>query len=89
MQSYRAMDYTPYARVLGFRKESTPLLTAIKANSSIPLITKLADAEKLLDADAFSMLREELRINQIYQCVSATKNACPMRNELSTPIVIV
>lgn len=89
MQSYRAMDYISYARVLGFRKESIPLLTAIKANSSIPLITKLADAEKLLDADAFSMLKEELRINQIYQCVSATRNAHPMKNELSTPIVIV
>lgn len=89
MQRYREMDYTPYARVLGFRKESVPLLTAIKENSSIPLITKLADAEKLLNGKAYAMLKEELRINQIYQCVVATRNACPIKNELRTPIVIV
>ncbi len=32
-----------YARVLGFKKDAAPLLRAIKAQSSIPLITKAAD----------------------------------------------
>lgn len=89
MQHYREMDYTPYARVLGFRKESIPLLTAIKENTSIPLITKLADADKLLNDKAYAMLKEELQINQVYQCVVATRNAYPMKNELSTPVVII
>ena len=42
-----------YARVLGFRKAAAPLLTAIKQNSAIPLITKVADAQPnaLLDLD--------------------------------------
>ncbi len=89
MQKYQEMDYTPYARVLGFRKDSTPLLTAIKEISSIPLITKLADAENILDETAFSMLRKELQINQIYQSTAAIQNSATMVNEFSTPIVII
>jgi len=89
IEKYSSFDYIPYARVLGFRKESTPLLSAIKENSSIPLITKLADAEKLLDDDAYGMLQEDIRINQIYQSVLALKNEVSMANEFRTPIVIV
>lgn len=89
MQGYKEMDYMPYARVLGFRRESTPLLAAIKKNTSIPLITKLADAEKLLASDAYAMLQEELRINKIYQSIVVAQTGIPMENELSTPIVIV
>lgn len=89
MESFRAMDYAPYARVLGFRKDSTPLLSAIKEHSSIPLITKLADAEEILSENAFEMLQQDLRINQIYQSVRASKNGSTMENEYRTPIVIV
>lgn len=89
MQFYRQLDYIPYARVLGFRKESTPLLTAIKENASVPLITKLADAEQILDTDAYRMLKEEFRINEIYQSISAICNRRPMVNEFRRPIVIV
>uniref|UniRef100_UPI0040569425 nucleotidyltransferase n=1 Tax=Acetatifactor sp. TaxID=1872090 RepID=UPI0040569425 len=89
LQAYKEMDYIPYARVLGFRKESTPLLTATKANSSIPLITKLADAENILDKKSYAMLKDELRMNQIYQSAAATHSGTPMMNEFSTPIVIV
>lgn len=89
MEHYLAMDYTPYARILGFRRNSAPLLSAIKANSSIPLITKLADAEGILDKQAYVMLKEEIQINQIYQSMLAQKNNGMMANEFRTPIVIV
>lgn len=89
MEHYRNMDYIPYARVLGFRKDSTPLLSEIKANASIPLITKLADAKDILDANAYGMLQEDIRINQIYASVLAQKNRTTMTNEFRTPIVII
>lgn len=38
----------PYSRVLGFRKESSPLLKEIKKNSTLPVLTKLADSDALL-----------------------------------------
>lgn len=89
MEHYRDIDYIPYARVLGFRRDSTPLLSTIKANSSIPLLTKLADAEQSLDETAYVMLKDEIRINQIYASVLAQKNRLPMANEFRMPIVIV
>lgn len=85
----RALDYTPYARILGFRKDSSSLLSEIKKNSEIPLISKLADAKDLLSEDAFKMLENELRMNDIYLSAVALKSGNNLQNEFSTPIVIV
>ena len=42
-RDFTAEHRTPtYARVLGFRKDAAPLLRAIKAHASIPLVTKAA-----------------------------------------------
>ena len=89
MEHYKAMDYIPYARVLGFRRDAAPLLTAIKQNSEIPLITKLADAEKLLTADSWDMLKDDICRNMIYESATALKSGQAMLNEYQTPIVIV
>ena len=53
------LGITPYARVLGFRKESTDLLSELDKNTSIPLITKLADASQILPAPAYEMLKKD------------------------------
>ena len=39
VDAMRADDYVQYARILGFRKESSDLLSLIKTNASIPLIS--------------------------------------------------
>lgn len=83
----KSMDYAPYARVLGFKKESEPLLSEIKKRSDIPLITKLADAKTVLNEEAYEMLSDELRMNDIYLSTVALKTGQPMQNEISTPIV--
>ena len=83
------LDITPYARILGFRKSSTALLTEISKHASIPLISKLADAQTLLSENVYAMLKKEILINDIYSCIRASKNKTPMTNEYSTPIVIV
>lgn len=89
MESARHNDYVSYARVLGFRKDAEPLLSAIKKNTSIPLITKLADAEKLLDEASCQTLKKELRINSIYESTAALKSKQAMINEYRSPLVIV
>ena len=83
------LDYTPYARVLGFRKDAELLLKEIKQASSIPLITKLADAQKLLSEDAYQMLQKDLKRSSIYESVSCRKSNVLMRNELQKQIVII
>ena len=83
------LGITPYARVLGFKKEAAPLLSEIDKHTTIPLVTKLADANKQLDEAAYSMLKKEIMMNDIYSSIRASKAKVPMINEYSTPIVIV
>ena len=83
------LGITPYARILGFRKSSTNLLTKISKTSTIPLVTKLADAQNNLSEEAYRMLKKEILINDIYSCIRSSKNKKPMTNEYTTPIVIV
>ncbi len=87
--SYQDMKTVPYARVLGLKKNSQPLLASIKANSSIPMISKLADAQKHLSPAACTMLQEDIRISHIYNGVAASKAHTALQNEYSTPMVIV
>lgn len=82
-------DYAGYARVLGFRKDAEPLLSAIKKNASIPLVTKLADADKVLEETALQALKKELRINSVYESTAALKSKQAMINEYRSPLVIV
>ena len=70
----------PYARVLGFRKSAGPLLKAIKKEGKIPLITKLADASRILDREAMALLRETTYTSGIYESLLCQKQ----ENLLST-----
>lgn len=58
-----------YARILGFQSRSVPLLTAIKANASIPLISKLADAGKILPEDALHRLKKDVQSAHLYNAL--------------------
>jgi len=83
------LGITPYARVLGFRKEATPIFSEIDKKTQIPLVTKLADAQNILSEQAYEMLQKEITINDIYSSIRASKAKVPMYNEYSTPIVII
>lgn len=85
MESAKAMDYVPYARVLGFRKTAAPLLSSIRSNSSIPLVTKLADAQKLLPPKAFQLLQKDLLATEIYHM----KAGASVPNEAARPLLIL
>lgn len=85
----KELDYAPYARVLGLRKDASELLSAIKEQSSIPLVTKLADAEKLLDDNAMHVLEQDILVSHIYQGVAASKTGSAALNEYTTPIITI
>lgn len=79
----------PYARLLGFRKSAAPLLSAIRKNSSIPLISKLADAKVLLDEQAFDMLKHDIYCADIYEAARPRNPGAPLHNEWKrSPVVI-
>lgn len=88
----------PYARVLGFRKDAAPLLAEIKKTSSIPLLTKLADADKILSKETLHLLDLDIKAAHVYDSVSFQKSAQhktdgsdlkPSVHELQKQIVIL
>ena len=79
----------PYARVLGFRKDSAPLLAEIKKKSTIPLLTKLADAREELSPSAYELLCRDLRRGSIYESIAAEKAGRKVRDERQIPLVIL
>lgn len=80
-----------YARMLGFRESATPLLSAIKKNAGIPLLPKLADAEKQLAPTGSSMLEKDIYASHIYQSIVRSKfpDEDPLSeiNEYKKPII--
>ncbi len=82
-------DAISYARLLGFREDAKPLLTAIDKNTSIPLITKMADAEKLLTGGGRHMFQQEVQITDIYSSIQASKAGHKMYHEYTRPMIVV
>lgn len=87
--AYRKAGYAPYARVLGFRKEAAPLLSAIKENASIPLVTKTADAPMLLSGTALSMIQQDFYSSHLWQSVYVSKYGQPLNHEYNQNICIL
>lgn len=85
----QAPEKVPYARVLGFKKESSFLLKTIKNNSCIPVITKLADASSLLDSQAQELLKETTFASNLYESLLAQKNGRKFIHEYEKQIVII
>ena len=85
----RKAGFAPYARVLGFRREAAPLLSAVKKRSAIPLVTKMADSGRILEGQALAMLRQDIYTSHLRQGAEAIRYKTPVRNEYNHPICIV
>lgn len=79
----------PYARVLGFRNSASPLLKAIKKEGKIPLLTKPSDAQKILDAQALSLLEETTYASNIYESLLCHKTGRKFVHEYEKPILLL
>lgn len=90
MDSFCKEDYIYYARLLGFKKEAEPLLHAIKERSAIPLLSKLADAENLIDKkNAHKMLAADIRAGHIYSLLIRQKFGTRPQNEYQRQIIVM
>ena len=81
--------YAPYARILGFRKNKAALLGEIKKHTRIPLVTKTADASRMLSDTAKLMFEQDLYASHVRQSILASKTGQPVRNEYTQPICII
>lgn len=81
-------DYTGigYARVLGFRKDDTDVLSQIKKKASIPLLSKLT-ASKDLSFEAHKMLNKDILASDLYESVITDKFETSFKNEYEQQII--
>lgn len=63
----------PYARLLAMKKSASPLMKKIKEHAQIPIITKPAEARKLLDEDALAMFFEDAAAADLYNRIVSSK----------------
>ena len=80
--------YALYARILGFRRQSSPLLSCLHKKSSIPLITKMADAAQSLAPSALALLEQEVYASHLYQTVRMKRSGV-FQNEYTEGLVFV
>jgi predicted nucleotidyltransferase len=86
-------DYTQYARLLGFNTNGQSLLKSIKANASIPIISKPVNALKQLDKLGVMSLSKDIYTANIYESLKQQKslnqslNQAKIRNEFTREII--
>lgn len=84
---FELLSYPRYARILGFRKDSSHLLHNMKKNSSIPIFTNLKDSKRLLDPEGTNMLQKEIFSTDLYYLTSG--NASAKNIEFMEPVIII
>ncbi len=91
LQRYLESGMIGYARVLGFRRESAGLLTAIHGNSSVPLVTSCAKALQTLPPIWQQMLSEDIAASEFYDLMARQIRGGegPVTKELSKQLIIL
>ena len=85
----KSSSSTPlYARILGFRKDASDVLSAIKKYSELPLLTKLTATEEL-SLEARKMLDSDIFASNLYASLISDKFHTPFVHELEKQIVRV
>lgn len=85
----RTVPPVTYARLLGFRRSAAPVLSKIKQQGTLPLLTKLADAPSVLEPAALQILEENIRIAHLYESVSCEKYSHNFTHEYTRQLVIL
>lgn len=85
---YKTTDYAAYARLLGFSESGKDILKTIKANSSIPVISKLPKALKeTSDKLTLSSLYADIHASQLYYMMQGQKYGHIAKNEYTEEII--
>lgn len=70
VEAERQQGLALYARILGFREEAKSLLSEIDRNADIPLVTKAADASRVLSPLALSQLERTIKASELYRAAT-------------------
>lgn len=82
------VETSGYARLLGFREKSEPLLRELKIRSRIPLISKKKETSAL-DTDAARLLDMDIFASRVYNLVCSEKTGKIVPGDYEHPLEIV
>jgi hypothetical protein len=85
----RAIGYAPYIRLLGFKNASSGLLSEMKRESSIPIISKSADANTQLDYETNKFFEKDVFASNLYYQHVARKSCTKPKNEYTNQIIVL
>ena len=78
-----------YARILGFRKDSSNLIKVLKKKSSITLINKLSLGIKELSTTGKTMLEHDITCAELYNKITCSKYNTTIPNEYKIGVRIL
>ncbi|HHT98359.1 MAG TPA: nucleotidyltransferase [Clostridiales bacterium] len=87
MDTYINNSYTPYARLLGMKKESSKLLKEINNTGRIPIINKVSNAYKQLDKIGMKMLSNDIFASDLYNQIVYEKYNTKLLSEYQHSII--
>ncbi|MCC8136850.1 MAG: nucleotidyltransferase family protein [Clostridiales bacterium] len=78
-----------YAHLLGFRQEAAPLLHEIKKKSALPLLSKAANAPRILSGCGLQMWNQDAAASHLYRSLRTLRYGTPFQSEYKiSPVVI-
>ena len=83
--SYIAVPF----KLLDIKLYSSALLSSIKKEASVPLITKVADASSILHGIAYKRFLHDVACADLYRTTSSMQIQTELPNEYRQPIVLV
>lgn len=86
--AFRAPEFTGYGRILGFRKEAGELLSQLKKQAQIPLISKPANARHILNPAELSLFELETHACNIYNAAVFHKFGVSAAHEYTNSVLI-
>ena len=84
----QTFDTPQYFRVLGLKKEASPLLHEIKEKGSLPIVTKAADAASLLPAEALPLLEKDFFAENLYHSCFRQPGSKGYHPYLQNPVLL-
>ena len=81
--------YAPYARILGFRKDASPLLKELQEHSRIPLLRKIAKERQDLTPEQQKLLALDVYAADLYNRILFSKSGIQRKNEYREPLIIL
>ena len=79
----------PYIRILGFRRSSSALMSALKENCVVPVISKAKDSASILDDEALHMFEQDVSAANMYDRACTFKFGKTPEHDFEREIVIL